>query len=150
MCEIKPIVVEKKASAPLPGADLRAKMEEPLPVRIVAIADVVLPGLAELERASDDFYVGLLKMVRDEPSTLRIYRTETFRVIFQLFEKLIERVECRPLQIEIPSLGEVENQLVEREYPFEHVRGIMPGLEYLELLDPSGNMIQLMERREVF
>ena len=50
MSETTPIRVEESATAQEIVPDLRAKMAEPLPVRIVAIGDVVLPAFAELEK----------------------------------------------------------------------------------------------------
>jgi hypothetical protein len=49
-----------------PGApDSRPLMPEPLPVRLVAVADVRLPAPAGVERALDAFYVDLLGCVRE-------------------------------------------------------------------------------------
>ena len=45
--------------------DARRQMPEPLPVRLVAVADVRLPAPAGVERALDAFYVDLLGFVRE-------------------------------------------------------------------------------------
>lgn len=45
--------------------DPRVRMPEPLPVRLVAVADVRLPAPAGVERALDAFYVDLLGFVRE-------------------------------------------------------------------------------------
>jgi hypothetical protein len=45
--------------------DRRARMPEPLPVRLVAVADVRLPAPAGAERALDAFYVDLLGCLRE-------------------------------------------------------------------------------------
>ncbi len=129
--------------------DRRPKMPEPLPVRLVAVADVHLPAQAELEKQHDDFYCGLLKMVRDEPRDQRIYRADNHRVVFELGEGMIQRESCRPLGVEVESLGLVEAWLVEREIAYERLRGIVPGVESIFVKDPSGNWVEVMESRPV-
>jgi hypothetical protein len=44
--------------------DCRPRIIPPPPVQLVAIADVMLPGVAGLEREFDAFYVGLLRLER--------------------------------------------------------------------------------------
>jgi hypothetical protein len=129
--------------------DRRPKMDEPLPVRLVAIADVRLPALLELERKHDEFYCGLLKMVRDEPRSQRIYRTDNHRIVFELFEHLIERTECRPLNVEIDSLSSLQASLIEQKIEFELVRDITLGIQSLALRDPSGNWLQIAQSTPV-
>ncbi|MGA2497127.1 MAG: VOC family protein [Tepidisphaeraceae bacterium] len=129
--------------------DQRPRMPEPLPVRLVAVADVHLPAQAELEKQHDDFYCGLLKMVRDEPREQRIYRADNHRVVFELGEGLIQRDSCRPLGVEIDSLAQFEAGLVEREIEYERLRGIVPGVESIFVMDPSGNWVEVMEIRPV-
>ncbi|MFI5382425.1 MAG: VOC family protein [Tepidisphaerales bacterium] len=127
--------------------DERPKMPEPLPVRLVAVADVYLPAQAELEKQHDDFYCGLLKMVRDEPRDHRIYRADNHRVVFHLCEGLIPRDACRVLGVEIDSLAQVEAGLVEREIAYQRLRGITPGIESIFVQDPSGNWLEVSEPR---
>jgi hypothetical protein len=130
-------------------ADQRPKMPEPLPVRLVAVADVHLPAQADLEKQHDDFYCVLLKMVRDEPRDQRIYRADNHRVVFHLGEGLIQRDSCRPLGVEIDSLAQVEAGLVEREIEYERLRGIVPGMESIFVKDPSGNWVEVIEIRPI-
>ena len=47
-----------------PVIDNRARMPEPLPVRLVAIEDVRLPAPAKIEEKLDAFYVTLLQFER--------------------------------------------------------------------------------------
>ena len=46
------------------AGDRRARMPEPLPVKVLAVEDVRLPATAGLESQLDDFYVGLLGFER--------------------------------------------------------------------------------------
>jgi hypothetical protein len=130
-----------------PKPDRLPKMPEPLPVRISAVADVRLPALVELEREHDAFYCELLKMVRDEPRTQRIYRADNHCVVFELTDEPIQQKECRPLLVEIDSLGELERKLLEREIEYERIRSLSPGMESLMMRDPSGNWVEVVELR---
>src|SRR3982751_894193 len=100
MLDLDPIVPEESTGFAL-AADGRPRMPEPPPVRLIAVADVRLPALAGMEREHDEFYCGLLKMERDEPRTSRIYRSETFAIIFEVGDGPIERNEIRALRVEV-------------------------------------------------
>jgi hypothetical protein len=59
------IELEDVSEGIAPGApDARRQMPEPLPVRLVAVADVRLPAPAGVERALDAFYLDLLGCLR--------------------------------------------------------------------------------------
>jgi hypothetical protein len=60
-----PIALEPAGGESLPELDRRRRMPEPLPVRLVSVADVRLPATAGLERQLDAFYVGLLGFERE-------------------------------------------------------------------------------------
>jgi hypothetical protein len=132
-----------------PVEDRRPRMDEPLPVRLVAVADVRLPALRDLEPQHDAFYCGLLKMVRDEPRSQRIYRADNFRVVFELIDGPIERDTCRALSVEIDSLSELEHKLVDRGIAYERIKGLVPGVESLMFRDPSGNWVEVVEERRI-
>ena len=87
-----------------PAPDRRPRMDEPLPVRLVAIADVMLPVIAGLEVDLDRFYVGLLEFVRDADLRQLVYHADNFALRFVVQELLPERREYRPVQIEVQSL----------------------------------------------
>lgn len=129
--------------------DKRPKMPEPLPVRLIAVADVGLPGRAGCEEAMDKLYVGLLGFVRDRSEAGLVYQSETYRLCFALVEGLIVREVYRPAQIEVASLAELELKLVEAGIEYTRQRGLIPGSECLVLMDPSGNWLEITERREV-
>lgn len=59
--ELEPADGKSSPAAP----DRRARVPEPLPVRLVAVADVRLPATAGLERQLDAFYVDLLGFARE-------------------------------------------------------------------------------------
>jgi hypothetical protein len=123
--------------------DRRPHMPEPPPVRLLAVADVTLPGVADLEPLHDAFYCGLLKMVRDEPRRQRIYRAANFRLIFELCDRPPEDRPQRPLLVEVDQLGPLLAALTEARLEFEHLRGLLPGQECVLLRDPSGNWVQV-------
>jgi catechol-2,3-dioxygenase len=150
MSELQPIELENSAGEFKPPVDdKRPKMPEPLPVKIVAVADVRLPAQAGLEKEMDGFYCGLLGFQRVEGEEALVYQADNFRVCFELIEGLIHHESYRPLQVEIASLGELERALIEAETQYVRQRGLLPGSECLLLRDPSGNWVELVERREV-
>ena len=149
MSDSEPIPVETTAADVEASAnDKRPKMPEPLPVRLIAVADVCLPAQTGHEAEMDYLYITLLGFQR-EPSPGLIYLSDTFRLCFNLVEGLISRDTYRPAQIEILSLGELEHRLVEAEIEYTRQRGLTPGSESLVFLDPSGNCLEVTQRRDL-
>ena len=131
-----------------PKADRRARVPEPLPVRLVAVDDVTLPAAAGLERDLDAFYVALLKFERDAADLEHlIYRADNFRLRFDVVEGPVRRESLRPAGIEVPSLAALEGVLVATERPYVRQKGLAPGQQSLALLDPAGNWIEVVEMR---
>ena len=150
MSDPDPIEVEKTAARVEASAeDKRLKMPQPLPVRLIAVADVGLPGRAGCEGEMDRLYVGLLGMVRVELEGGVVYQTESFRLCFAMVEGLIVHETYRAAQIEVASLAELELRLVESEIEYTRQRGLTAGTECLVLMDPSGNWLEITVRREV-
>lgn len=133
----------------VPQKDERARMTEPLPVRLVAVADVRLPAPVGAEQAIDAFYSGLWQFERLPGEPGLVYRAENFRVHFELMEGLIERDTLRPLIVEVRSLADAERKLIEMEMEYQRQKGLTPGTHSLLLLDPAGNWVELVERREI-
>lgn len=126
-------------------------MPEPPPVRVTAIQDVCLPTLPDRHRALDQFYVDLLKFERENPQApgaaeTRVYRAENVRVQFQIRPFPAERDHLRTLEIEIPSLGDLETQLMDRRMEYTRVRAVGGGRDGLLLQDPAGNWVHLVEK----
>jgi hypothetical protein len=132
-----------------PVEDRRPRVPEPLPVRLVAVADVTLPATCGLEVEIDEFYVGVLRFVREAPYHEHVYRADNFRVRFELHEGLVHREGYRPLGIEVQSLVEAENKLIERQIEYVKQRTLVPGQISLALLDPAGNPLELVEERRI-
>ena len=132
-----------------PRPDRRPRMPEPLPVRIVAIEDVILPVLAGLEVQLDEFYVGLLEFARDGDRRQLIYHADNFAIRFNVQELLPQRGEYRPLQIEVQSLLLAEQKLLDAKIQYIRQRTLTPGEESLALLDPAGNWVELVEYRAI-
>jgi hypothetical protein len=132
--------------------DRRRKIPEPPPVRIVAIDDCVLCTAAGLERQLDEFYVGLLKLEREEiPGDQGmhelVYRAENFRVRIQVLERPASREDFRPLTLVVESVNDLARRLTESEIEFQRQRGLVPGLDSLLLSDPAGNPVSVGEYR---
>ena len=132
-----------------PTIDRRQRMDEPLPVKLVAVEDVRMPAPAGVEVQLDKFYVGLLGFERTPPDTELHYRAENFTLHFELQERPVEHDGLRPQGIEILSLAEMELKLIEGEYEYVRQRGVMPGTETIVMLDPAGNWIELVELRSI-
>jgi hypothetical protein len=131
----------------VPVADLRRRMDEPPPVRLIAIDDVkllTLPGkFAELDR----FYLDLWQFDRESSAGQLVYRAENFRIRFQVItgQRPIERDGVRPLGIEVRSLRDAELKLANARIDYTRERGLLPGQISLLTQDPAGNWIELFE-----
>lgn len=125
-------------------------MPEPLPVRLVAVADVRLATPSGCERELDDFYVAMLGFERlpDENEEF-IFTAENFAIRFGVIEPPISREHFRPLGIEVASMAEVEQRLIDAEIEHARQKGLVPGQESLVLLDPAGNWVELIQSKTV-
>jgi hypothetical protein len=135
-----------------PTADGRPLMDEPPPVRLVAVEDVRLPTPPGIDEQLDEFYVGLWQFEREAgESGAIVYRAENvrLRLVIERERKPIERDTLRPQGIEVASLSEAELKRVEAEREYIRQRGLTPGQESLLLQDPAGNWIELFEVRRV-
>lgn len=126
------------------GADRRPHMDEPPPVRLVAVEDVRLPMPPGIEPALDAFYVGMWKFEREAGAEL-VYRAENVRLrFFEVADPLpIQRESVRPQGIEVSSLAHAQRMLNAREIEHHHQRGLTPGNDSLLLRDPAGNWVEL-------
>jgi len=103
-----------------PVQDRRPTIPEPLPVRLIAVADVRLHSAAGFETQLDDFYSRLLLMVREPDLEGRIaYRADNFRLILEVVEPPVLRDDLRPIGIEVPSLLTVEHKLIDAKIQTE-------------------------------
>ncbi len=88
-------------------------------------------------------------MVRDDRRHERIYRADNHCVVFHLCEGLVARDSCRALGVELDSLSQVESSLIDRQIEYQRLRGVNPGVESIWVRDPSGNWVEIMERRPI-
>jgi hypothetical protein len=148
MSEVDRLELEP-ATGLTPRVDRRRRMDEPLPVKLVAVDDVRLPAPAGVEVRLDEFYVGLLGFERVPPETELVYRAENFVLRFDVEERPVEHDSLRPQGIEIVSLAEAELRLIEGECEYVRQRGVLPGSETIVLRDPAGNWVELVELRSI-
>ncbi len=124
-------------------------MDEPLPIKLVAVEDVRLPAPAGVEVKLDALYVDLLGFERTPPDTELNYRAENFVLRFEMHERPVEHENLRPQGIEVISLAQAEMKLIEGEYEYVRQRGVLPGTETIVMRDPAGNWIELVELRPI-
>ena len=129
--------------------DRRRRVPEPLPVRLVAVADVRLLAPPDFDSQLDAFYVGLLGFEREVGWPVPVYRAENFSIRFDVSDPPVQREDMRPLGIEVPSLANAEYKLIDEEIRYARQKGVNPGQESLLLLDPAGNWIEITETRGV-
>jgi len=143
----KKIRLEASAGASKKGDDRRPKIEEPPPVRLVAVEDCQLWATAGLERELDDFYVGLLNFERQPADNEIVYRAENLRVRVAVLECPLPREDYRPLALAVDSLGELVGRLNQAKIEFVHHYGLTPGQDNLLVSDPAGNPVEISETR---
>ena len=131
----------------LPRVDLRPRLEQPLPVKLITVTDATLLAPAGLEPQLDDFYLTLLGFLRAGPEHSIVYRSENFDLIFKVEEPPVGRESLRTLGVEVASLAQVEHRLIDREIPYIRQKSMTPGQESLVLTDPAGNWLELTESR---
>ena len=134
--------------APQSAADARPRMPEPLPVRLVAIDDVLLVAPPDIEDKLDAFYVDLLQFQRIESALA--YQAENFALRFDIQpDRPVAHESLRAQGVEVQSLLDAERKLIDLEIEYIRQRGLTPGSESLLVLDPAGNWIELVESRLV-
>lgn len=142
--------LEPRSNIELARPSDRPKMPEPPPVRLVAVEDVHLPAPAGVEVQLDSLYVGLLRFQRDPAHTTHpVYRSENFAIIFDVLEPPVEREDLRATGIEVPSLREFEQKLIDMEMEYQRQKGLTAGCDTLLLQDPAGNWVAVGEFRRV-
>ena len=117
--------------------DRRVRMDEPLPVRLVAVADVRALGRTGLEGDLHRFYVGMwgFEPVLAGEGGLG-FRADNFRLILEMREGLIEREDLRPIGVEIRSLAEAEQKIIDAELEYQDVEDSSVYVEF-PAVDPQ-------------
>jgi hypothetical protein len=144
-----PIELEE-SSGLIPVTVPRPRMDEPPPVRLIAVDDVRLLSLPGTEKSLDRFYVDLLEFDRDSVADGIVYRAENFRLRFTIVNQMpLERDGIRPIGIDVRSLADAERKLFDYKIEYLRQRGLLPGLISLLVQDPAGNWIELFEAVQV-
>lgn len=145
---LSPIDLSEPSGAEL-VVDVNPRMFEPPPVRLVTIEDATMVAGAGMDTKLDAFYVDLLKFERDREGDSPVYRAANFALVFQICEPPAVRHDMRAIGIEVPSLGTVEQQLIDTKIEYVLQRGLLPGDVSILLQDPAGNWIVLTETATV-
>jgi hypothetical protein len=125
-----------------PVRDTRPHIPPPLPVSLVAVADVRLPAPPGIRDRLDRFYVEILGFQRlPSDDQHHCYQAENHCLILQVHERPVTHDRLSPTMVLVQHLQEVRDRLIEREVPFEPMRGLTPGGDYLLLRDPAGNWV---------
>jgi len=134
--------------APQSAADIRPRIPEPLPVKLIAIDDVLLLAPPGIEDKLDAFYVDLLQFQRIQ--ALLAFQAENFALRFDIQPDLpVIHESLRPQGVEVQSLLDAQRKLIDLEIEYIRQRGLTPGSESLLVRDPAGNWIELFESRLV-
>jgi hypothetical protein len=133
-----------------PAPDGRPKIPEPLPVKLVAVADIRIKGTTGMRLAFDAFYIGVLGFGTVSQPEVWAYQAENFQLIVDGVEGLVERVDYRPVMVIAASLAAIVERLNEGEIAFEALRGIQAGQFSVRVLDPSGNGVEVSEEIRIF
>ena len=125
-------------------------MTEPPPVRLLAVADIRVCAVDSVEALLDEFYLGLLCLEREigEPAQI-VYKAENFRLCFEVVESWRPPEDFRPIDIDVPLLSLVRQQLIDRKIEFQWQKGLPPGRETLLLQDPAGNWVQIGQFKRI-
>ncbi|MCC7350802.1 MAG: hypothetical protein IT446_09550 [Phycisphaerales bacterium] len=128
-----------------PEVDRRPRLDEPLPVRLVAVSDVKMAGRPKDGPALDQFYLDLLEFESEQTMCGPVYRSDNFNLCFEWIEQERAEVDMKPVTIEVRSLARTELKLIEAKMEYTRQRGLVAGRESLLLLDPAGNWVELVE-----
>ncbi len=134
--------------------DTRPTLPEPPPVRLVAVGDVSLEAPFGLERKLDEFYVGLLRFVKEDDdvpdgSAALIYAAERFDLRITLSLEPPDRQSCRPLGVMVWFFDEVIEHLESQAIDYSRVHGLFAGQDAILLPDPAGNWVAVGNLKEV-
>ena len=133
-----------------PQPDRRPRMAEPLPVRLVAIANVTLPTAAGLADALDAFYVDLLGVARSDDPAAILYFADNVDLRFVVQpDGVVKHASQRPIGVIVPMLADAAAKFSDAGIDFSRQVGMFAGLETLLLLDPAGNWIEVTDSRVI-
>jgi hypothetical protein len=132
-------------------------LEQPLPVRLVAIEDVHVPCPAGVDHLLDAFYVDLLNMVRlndiddiDENGVTVIrFRADNHVLHLHVEDRPVEHDALRPLIVELDDRASLMKKLIANHIHYEWVKGIAAGDDHVLLIDPAGNYVGVIHHVRV-
>jgi hypothetical protein len=130
-----------------PQLDHRVRLPEPLPVRLVAVEDVLLPAPAGVEQELDLFYADMLEFERIIGQLS--YRADNFTLQFKVSDGPVVHDSLRPLGVEVMSLADLEKKLIAAELEYVRQRGTTLGSDSMLVLDPAGNWVEISEIRRI-
>lgn len=128
--------------------DRRPRMDEPVPVRLVAVADVCLLTPPDKHEALHQFYVTHLQFA-PHPQERLVFQASNHSIRFQEQDIPVAYLDLKPLMIEVRSLPETEQKLYAAEIDYTRQKHVVYRHESLLLRDPGGNWIELVEHRQI-
>ena len=128
------------------GNDPLSAATDPLPLDGDDFSD---DGPRPLARQNDPPVAHPHPRADPSPGAYRSYRAERHQLRVRWVDQRIDRESLRPVDIEVPSLAELEDVLVTRVIAYEHQRGIASGSDTLLLQDPAGNWVRVGEAQRV-
>ncbi len=117
--------------------------------RILAITDVCLTAPRDVREALIGFYVDLIGLTQAEAGreACRVcfcgHRRQNPRLVVELAETTDPPSPHHEVTIEVCSLADCAEQMIEHETPFSWVRGWSFYERRLMVLDPGGNGVTL-------
>lgn len=139
-----------------PGQLIRAidgvMLEQPLPVRLIAVDDVTIPCPAGVDHLLDAFYVELLGMKRVTnagPSLALVieFRADNVSLRLAVEDRPVEHDALRPMMVEVDDRGRLIKEVIDRRMPFEMIKSLIAGEDHLLLIDPAGNYVGVLQHR---
>jgi hypothetical protein len=78
------------------------------------------------------------------PPGPRGYKAENFTLHYRPADN-ISAEQLKFLGIEVPDLHSLTQRLLELRIPYERFVGLTPGMVYLQLIDPAGNVLHITQ-----
>lgn len=148
--------VRRKSRRKPQPADHRVRMDEPLPVELIAVDDVHVEAQREHLPAMEALYLRLLGMVRADETSADltadecVYYADNFCLVIHWIDGPTKpKEDYRPIKLVVPLLRDFRQGLIDREIEHQYQLGMVPGSHCIVLMDAAGNWLNVYEKREL-